>query len=194
MIYPENISKEEIEALPLATFSGPITVIYEKGVDYTDAIEYLENQQIIGFDTETRPCFQANVARPKLALLQLSGGDKAFLFRLQKLKLPSSLAKILSDPNIIKVGVAIHDDINAIQKYKKFTPGGFIDLQQIVESYGIKGKSLKKMSGIVMGVKISKAQQLSNWDAKVLSGAQLTYAAIDAWVCREIYLKLTAGE
>jgi ribonuclease D len=64
----------------------------------------------------------------------------------------------------------------------------------MVWEYGIRDKSVKKMTAIILGVKISKAQQLSNWEAEKLSESQQKYAATDAWVCREMYLKLMASE
>lgn len=190
MFYSESISSEEIELLDVATFEGPIVVITEKDADFAEAIDYLGKQSVIGFDTETKPCFTANSPRNKMALLQLSGEDRAYLFRLQSLGLPRSLASILSSDHIIKVGAAVKDDIKGLQGYTKFVPRGFEDLQSIIEQYGIKEKSVKKMAAIVMGLKVSKSQQLSNWEAPQLSGAQLKYAAIDAWICREMYLKL----
>jgi ribonuclease D len=125
-----------------------------------------------------------------MALLQLAGPEKAYLFRLHSVGLPKPVAAILADPNIVKVGAAVKDDIRGLQKYTKFTPKNFVDLQIIGADYGIHDKSVKKIAAIILGVKVSKAQQLSYWEAPVLSGPQLKYAAIDAWICREMYLKL----
>ena len=100
----------------------------------------------------------------------------------------------MSDKRILKVGAAIHDDIRGLQKLKEFTPGSFVDLQKIVWEYGIKDKSVKKMTAIILGFRISKTQQLSNWEAETLSESQCKYAATDAWVCREMYLKLMKSE
>ncbi len=190
MEFAESISVEEIEQLELASFDGPIIVVDQINEDYAEAVDYLCAQSVIGFDTETKPCFQANQPRNKMALLQLAGPEKAYLFRLHSVGLPKPVAAILADPNIVKVGAAVKDDIRGLQKYTKFTPKNFVDLQIIGADYGIQDKSVKKMAAIIMGVKVSKAQQLSNWEAPVLSGPQLKYAAIDAWICREMYLKL----
>lgn len=190
MEFAESISVEEIEQLELASFDGPIIVVDQINEDYAEAVDYLCAQSVIGFDTETKPCFQANQPRNKMALLQLAGPEKVYLFRLHAVGLPKPVAAILADPNIVKVGAAVKDDIRGLQKYTKFTPKNFVDLQIIGADYGIHDKSVKKMAAIIMGVKVSKAQQLSNWEAPVLSGPQLKYAAIDAWICREMYLKL----
>ncbi|MFA7115796.1 MAG: hypothetical protein WC140_00980 [Bacteroidales bacterium] len=190
MNYEANISNAEVESLNLSAFEGPIGVITEKDAEYAEAIEYLYQQTVIGFDTETRPVFKACAKRNEVALLQLSGGDKAFVFRLNKLGLPSALVNILADPKIIKVGAAVRDDIKGLQRYTKFVDRGFVDLQSVVSSYGINEKSVKKLGGIILGIRISKAKQLSNWEAPILSGAQLKYAATDAWICRKMYIEL----
>lgn len=191
MLYPESISSEELSGLDFVDFDGPIEVITEKGFSFAEAMDYLSAQTILGFDTETKPCFLPNQPRRKEALLQLAGPDKAYLFRLHLLGLPSPLARLMADSSILKVGAAIVDDIRGLQAYTKFTPKGFVDLQTMVEQYGIKEKSVKKLSAIIMGKRVSKSQQLSNWEAAQLSGAQLKYAAIDAWICREMYIELT---
>lgn len=190
MRYPESISAEELSHLENLDFSGPIISVTQLDEEYVEAIEYLSRQEIIGFDTETKPCFVANAQKHHVALLQLSGEDRAYVFRLNKIGLPSELVALLSDSRIIKVGAAVREDLNGLRYYSKFIPGGFVDLQSIVQEYGIAEKSVRKMSAIILGKKVSKSQQLSNWEAPQLSGAQLKYAAIDAWVCREMYIRL----
>ena len=113
---------------------------------------------------------------------------------LDQLSLNRRLCNLLADKRIIKVGAAIHDDIRGLQKLREFEPGSFVDLQKIVWEYGIKDKSVKKMTAIILGFRISKTQQLSNWEAEALSESQCKYAATDAWVCREMYLKLMKSE
>ena len=188
------ISPEEIAALELASFPGEIVVVEEDGPVMEQAVRYLRRQKVLGFDTETRPTFSPDQHSSGTALLQLSGSGKAFLFRLKKCGLPRSLAAVLSNPSVVKVGAATLDDVRGLQKITSFKPKGFVDLQNIVWEYGIRDKSVKKMAAIILGVKISKAQQLSNWEAEKLSEGQRRYAATDAWVCREMYLKLQEAE
>jgi ribonuclease D len=190
MTFKATISPEEIEKLKSAEFNGEVTILDKIDQTYESSIEYLSAQKIIGFDTETKPVFQANSKRNGVALLQLASGTRAFIFRLTELGMPDSLCKLLSTKKIIKVGAAITEDIRGLQRYTKFAPRGFVDLQSIGENWQIKEKSVRKMSAIVLGVRVSKSQQLSNWEADVLSEAQIHYAAVDAWVCRQMYLKL----
>lgn len=193
-MYIKSVSPEDIEKLEYASFPGKITVIDSVGAEFNRAIVYLRSQKVIGFDTETRPCFGPNQPRYGVSLLQLSGPEKAFLFRVKNMGMHRRLCNLLSDKRILKVGAAIHDDIRGLQKLKEFTPGSFVDLQKIVWEYGIKDKSVKKMTAIILGFRISKTQQLSNWEAETLSESQCKYAATDAWVCREMYLKLMKSE
>ena len=189
-----SISPEEIGELALAAFPGEITVIDSVSESFFAAIRYLRRQVVLGFDTETRPTFSPDQHSNGTAILQLSGKEKAFLFRVQKLGLPRQLASILASSSIIKVGAATRDDVKGLQAIADFKPRGFVDLQSTVWEYGIRDKSVKKMAAIILGVKISKAQQLSNWEAEHLSESQLKYAATDAWICREMYQKLLASE
>ena len=190
-----TISPEEIGRLELASFPGEIHVIDTLEEEFGKAITYLKHQKVIGFDTETRPTFSPDQRSNGTALLQLSGAEKAYLFRIKKMgAIPRRLCAILANPNIVKVGAAIHDDVRGLQKFVGFQPQNFIDLQKIAWEYGIRDKSVKKMTAIILGFKISKAQQLSNWEAENLSESQQRYAATDAWVCREMYLRLLKSE
>ena len=193
-MFAESITPQEIEKLEYASFPGKIYVIDSVGAEFNRAIAYLRSQKVIGFDTETRPTFTPSQPRYGVALLQLSGPDKAFLFRINKMGMHRRLCNLLASPKILKIGAAIHDDIRGLQKHRDFVAGGFVDLQKIVWEWGIRDKSVKKMAAIILGIRISKTQQLSNWEAENLSESQCKYAATDAWVCREMYLKLIKSE
>ena len=193
MAFASTVTVDEIESLEVASFPGEITVVASAHCEEFDqAIAYLSRQEVIGFDTETKPCFVPKVPRNKMAILQLSGADKAYIFRLQQVGVPPKLAALLGHPNVLKIGAAVHDDIRGLQEYRRFIPKGFVDLQRLAPTYGIEEKSVRKMSAIILKKRVSKSQQLSNWESSHLSDAQLRYAAIDAWICREMYYKLMA--
>ena len=184
----KSISKEELNELPVESFNGEIIVI-DYASDIRKILPFLKKQKVLGFDTETRPTFKKGEMN-EVALLQLSTSKTAFLFRLNKTKLPEELVDILSDPEITKVGVAIKDDILALKRLSKFTPEGFVEIQDKVKDFEIENFGLKKLSGLLLGFRISKAQQTSNWEADILTEAQIKYAATDAWVSLEIYNRL----
>ena len=188
-----NVTAEDIEKLPSGAFEGEIHVISKVGREFNAAISYLRKQKMLGFDTETRPVFEAGKPHRHVALVQLSGPDKAYLFRVFRMGMPEKLCKIFSDENILKIGAACHDDIRGLQYYAKFEGRSFIDLQKIGWEWGVRDKSVKKMAANILGIRISKAQQLSTWAADTLSEPQKSYAATDAWVCLEMYEKLCAS-
>jgi ribonuclease D len=186
--FKSKITKDEMAIMPHRKFTGEILYI-----DSTAAIDEflpeLNNEKILGFDTETRPSFKKGNTH-RIALLQLSTSQQAFLFRLNRTGLTSHLIDLLINPSIIKVGVAIRDDLAGLKKLTPFQPDGFIDLQDYVKEFGIEDNGLKKLAANILGFQISKRQQTSNWEQEILSEAQSEYAATDAWVCYEIYTAL----
>lgn len=185
-----SIAAEEIEPMPLCAFPGEIHTIDREGQELNRAIAYLKEQKMIGFDTESRPVFSPGQRNHGVALLQLSGPDHAFLFRTQKIGMPKGLCKIMASRDILKIGAAVRDDVRGLQRFSRFDPHGYVDLQCIAWEWGIKDKSVKKLAANILGLKVSKAQQLSNWEAETLTQAQKMYSATDAWVCLEMYRKL----
>ena len=193
-MYRITIPPEEIEKLDLVSFPGSIIVIEMPGEALDKAVSYLRRQKIIGFDTESRPSFSSDQPHYGVSLLQLSGATKAYLFRIKKCGMPKNLCRLLADPRVVKVGAAVHDDLRGLKRLHGFEPAGFVDLQKIGWEYGIRDKAVKKMAANILGIRISTTQQLSNWEADRLSEPQQRYAATDAWVCREMYLKLLKSE
>ncbi len=191
-MFEASISNESLEQLPITTFGGKIVLVNDVHTAEA-AVEHLMTEKVLGFDTETRPSF-AKGKKNKVALLQLSGTDTAYLFRLVDTGLPQPVAHLLENEKILKIGAAIKEDIAALTRLSHFTPKGFVDLQKLVSQFNIHDKSVKKMAAIVLKVRISKSQQLSNWESGEYTDAQKQYAATDAWVCREIYLTLKQQE
>ncbi len=183
-----KFDKARINNLPVAAFPGRIEVV--QGIPQAErAIRYLLSQDILGFDTESKPCFQKGQTN-KVALLQVSSPQICFLFRLNMIGLPRCIVDLLSDRRITKVGLSIAEDLNKMRVYAKFRNGNFTELQSLAEEFGIEDKSLRKLYANVFGEKISKRQQLSNWEADVLTDAQRLYAATDAWACIRLYQEL----
>ena len=188
-MYRESIDKDELAEMPLIQFEGQIHLVESKE-GYLASINYLSQQSMLGFDTETKPAFKKGEYN-EVALLQLATKDMAFLFRLNKMGFPNGLKSILENPKIQKIGVAIRDDIKSLQKLNNFIPGGFIELQDHVKDFGIQNFSLKKLSAIVLGYRISKSQRVTNWEAIELTEAQQIYAATDAWISHRIFESLS---
>ena len=183
-----KLDKEQIADLPRVLFSGRIEVIVSES-SAERAVKFLMKQPLLGFDTETRPSFVKGKMY-KVALLQVCNGEVCFLFRLNRIGLPECLIRLLSDRRIKKIGISWHDDLHGLMARKQFQPGTFIDLQDIAAKMGIEDKSLQKLYANILCGKISKGQQLSNWEADSLTASQMQYAATDAWACVELYKEM----
>ena len=188
MQYPAKINKDIVRELPVAQTDCEIEVI-DSANEVATAVDCLMQEEVVGFDTETKPSFTHGKSN-KIALMQISTAKKCFLFRLQMIGKSEEFKNFLENEKIKKIGLALHGDLRNLRVWDKFTPKNFIDLQKIVIQYGIEELGLQRIYAIIFGKKISKSQQLSNWEAKILNQAQQIYAATDAWACREIYLKL----
>ena len=187
---PFRISKEEINELPLGQFEGEIFLI-DQMEDVEEAAEFLAKQNIIGFDTETKPAFRRGVVN-SVGLLQLSTSTQAFLFRLNLLGgFPDELRNLLENEKIVKVGAAVHDDIKGLAKLTdSFYAQSFFDLNDELKKVGFHNVGVRNLCGMVLKMRISKAEQVSNWEAEELTEKQKRYAATDAWACLEIFQKL----
>lgn len=180
--------KALINTLPQVVFGGRIEVILTPA-EAEKAVKYLLSQPILGVDTETRPSFKKGVNH-RVSLLQVSSHDICFLFRLKHIGMSSDIIKLLEDTTVPKIGLSLTDDISVLHKVADFTPGYFIDLQKHVKEIGVEDLSLQKLYANFFGMKISKAQRLTNWDADILSDKQKQYAATDAWSCINLYEEL----
>ncbi len=181
-------TKEDINALHIQRYEGPVTVIRtQEELDL--ALVHLRRESVLGFDTESRPAFHKGKYYPP-SLVQLAASDMVYIIQLTWLPLNETLTDILADPKILKVGAAIHDDFKELQKLHEFTPAGILDLGDVAKRLGLETTGLRSMAANLLGVRISKAARCSNWAGKKLQAQQITYAATDAWIGRELYFKL----
>ena len=188
MVLDKNkLSKTEINSLPLRYYNGPIHIIQTAG-QAKKACAILIKEKVLGFDTETRPAF--NKGQSYLpSLLQMAGTKVVYLFQLSKCGLTDSIINLLSIDDIIKSGVAINQDLIELQQISNFEPAGFIDLGDIARSKGLPHHGLRGLAAYLLNFRISKSGRTSNWSANQLTKKQIKYAATDAWLGRELYLK-----
>ncbi|MBR2486216.1 MAG: 3'-5' exonuclease domain-containing protein 2 [Paludibacteraceae bacterium] len=183
-----HIDKATIQTLPVTFFEGEV-ILVDKPDMVADAAAYLRQHSVLGVDTEARPSFKRGVHYPT-ALVQIATLERCYLFRLTHVGLPVEIAQIFANPDICKVGLAFKDDINGLRRRRDFKPANCIDLQSLVCKYGIMELGLQKIFAIIFGKKISKAQQLTNWENSHLTPEQARYASTDAWATLSIYLAL----
>jgi len=187
-VFKETISNQDINELDLKAFERTITVIDDAN-DLRSAFRKIRKERFVGFDTETKPNFRKGESN-RVSLVQIALSEEVFLVRINHTGITNMLADFFESPDILKIGVALRDDIKDLQDIRRFKPAGFMELNQIVKDIGIESNGLRKLTAIILGFRISKNAQTSNWENPTLTERQRQYAATDAWVCYEMYSKL----
>jgi len=183
----QKLTKQEINDLPLGRYEGPIHVVTSLN-NANRSVDALLKERVIGFDTETRPAFRKGEAHLP-SILQLAGHDAVYIFQLNKVGLCESILQILSNPDIIKCGIALQRDLAELMQLSPFDPEAVIDLGAAARRADVPHHGLRGLTALFLGFRISKQASTTNWSARKLSARQITYAATDAWVGRELYFK-----
>lgn len=186
--FPHRIAKDLVHWMPLVAFDGE-TFVVNKLEQVPEAMAYLNAQEMVGVDTETRPSFVRGQHFP-VALVQIATVERCYLFQLNHIGMPEELAAFFANPDIKKIGLAFKDDLTGLRRRRNFEPKNCIDVQKMVGEYGILDLGLQKIFAIIFGKKISKSQQLTNWENVVLTPEQARYASTDAWATLLIYKEL----
>jgi ribonuclease D len=184
-MHVKKITKEEVNALPLIKYEGEYKII-DRPEDVAPAIADLSENWLIGFDTETKPAFKKGQVYP-VALLQLASENMAYLFRLLETGVTDEMIALFENPNVTIAGIGIRDDIKDLQKLRDFDPVRFVDLNEMGRKLKFESIGARNFAGIFLKGRISKSQQVSNWENEELTEAQISYAATDAWICIEVY-------
>lgn len=191
--YLRSFTKEEINAMPLRRYEGDIMVV-RTDKQRTKALKEMEGETLLGFDTETRPVFKKGKKPGPPSLIQLATAERAYVFQINILPMCNGLCDLLADKDVVKTGVAVRDDIIGLQRLAKFKPSGFVDLSDITAGANMQTHGLRNMAANLLGFRISKSAQCSNWAKEKLTPQQVNYAATDAWVSRELYVALAELE
>lgn len=187
-MFKQEVTKEEINELPLIRYEGEVFVVTTAD-ELADALTDLNKQSVIGFDTESRPSFRKGEYYP-ISLVQIATPGLVYLIRINKTGFTPGLKALFENPKITKAGISILDDLRELQKLAHFRPAGVVDLNQVSQAAGVKNIGVRSLSAIILGIRISKSQQTSNWERDTLSKSQVYYAATDAWVCLQLFEKL----
>lgn len=186
---PQTITNNRILRLPIISYDGPI-ILVETLQDAISCVEELKEESVIGFDTETKPCFRKGEFHEP-SVVQLAGKDKVYIFQLTKIGGLTALLPLFCDGDILKVGVGVEHDLNGLRTIGKFSAVGFFDLSELSHKLGVKNTGLRTLSGIFLKRRLSKNMQLSDWSQPILSDKQKIYAATDAWISRILYFRMS---
>lgn len=188
--YLRQITREEMNALPIRRYEGAVHLVESPSMLERAAADILR-ETAVGFDTETRPAFRKGESHlPSLA--QVATARAVYLFPLQRLDCSDVLGALLEAAHIVSAGVALADDLRQLRQLFEFSPAAALDLGHVARRHGLKQTGLRNLTGIFLGTRIPKGTKTTNWAAPRLTPQQVTYAATDAWACRELYLRFRA--
>lgn len=190
--WKRNLTDEEINALPLRWYEGDIRMI-EGDADMSELVQALRQEQVLGFDTESRPAFRRGESFP-VALIQFATASAAFIVRPQMISDLGPLWDILESAEVLKAGIALQQDIHKLTEFRRFRPAGFVDLAALAAKMGFRKTGTRGLAAAILGFRVSKGAQRSNWGRVSLTPAQIRYAATDAWVARELYRAIMSRE
>lgn len=192
MTIQKSITKEEVRELPLGKYTGEI--IYVDSEDrLAAAFSELKSAPWIGIDTETKPNFKKGSFNP-VALLQMATEQSVFLIPLKANGMPPMISEIMSSTAHTKVGISTAQDMKELKRDYGTESKNVVDLNKMATRRGYKNIGARNLAGMILGIRISKSKQMSDWEKVPLLDSQKVYAATDAWLCLEIYKIFQAGE
>ena len=157
------------------------------------ALQALQGEKALGFDTESKPTFAKNEASTGPHIVQLSTLHKAWIFQLEDAECRRVVGILLESPHIIKAGFGLGDD------KKRITYKLGVDLQGVLDLNTVfRAKGYRKDMGVRGAVAVlfnkrfikSKKASTSNWANTHLTEAQIIYAANDAYAAMRVYAAL----
>lgn len=182
---PRTIPKAAVNALPLARFVGAIHLVTTPAA-LDLMVQTLKNKGVLGFDTESRPSFRKG-ENYLPSVVQFATGSDAYIVQLEHVGGLQSILPLLEDPSLLKVGVALRDDVKRLQAIEHFSPAGFTDISEMTQALGIENTGLRSLAALFLQVRISKSAQVTNWARNSLTTKQIYYAATDAWISHQLY-------
>jgi Ribonuclease D len=186
MVY-QTMTREEVGQLAVRKYEGTIRMV-ASAQDLKQAIHVIRREQVVGLDTETKPTFRKGQFHLP-CLVQIATASVVYLFQLKRMEFSDALVEVLENSTLIKAGIGLAGDFKNLKKVFPFEPQNIIDLSLVAQQQGIKQSGLRSLAGQLLGFRITKGSSTSNWSTSRLTLKQISYAATDAWVCRELFLR-----
>lgn len=181
------ISRADLNELPVRRYEGPVALVDTPDVLAAAAAD-IRSERVTGFDTETRPAFSKGESYLP-SLVQVATAKCVYLFPLRLQETHAVIAGLLQAPATVKAGVALAYDLRTLNQVFRFAEKSVIDLGVVAKRNDYEQTGVRNLAGIFLGYRIPKGAKTTNWAAPRLTPAQITYAATDAWVSRELYLQ-----
>jgi ribonuclease D len=182
-----SITREALAELPIRRYEGKIRVI-ETMRDLDLARADIRQESIVGLDTETRPAFRKGESHLP-CLVQAATARAVYLFQLRRADVCPLIGELMAEARVVKAGVGLAHDLRQLKRVIPFSERNVLDLGDAARRCGFDQTGVRNLAGMLLGFRIPKGNRTSNWAAMPLSTAQISYAATDAWACRELYLR-----
>ncbi|MEX0284685.1 MAG: ribonuclease D [Paracoccaceae bacterium] len=156
-----------------------------------DLPDGLDLGPVVAIDCET---MGLNPHRDRLCVVQMSGGDgNAHIVQVAKGQSAApNLAAMLENPDVLKLFHFGRFDIAALyHAFGALTAPVYCTkiASRLIRTYTDR-HGLKNLTQELLGIDISKQQQMSDWGAETLTDAQMDYAASDVLYLHQIKAKL----
>jgi len=184
------MTREQVNELPIRRYEGEVLVVGTMA-ELERAWEGLAGATVVGWDTETRPAFRKGESYLP-SLVQAATADAVYLFQLARMDFSKVVGGLFAEPTIVKAGISVADDLKGLQKVFSFAQSAIVDLGAVAQRNGLKQTGLRNLAAQFLGIRVPKGTKTTNWAAARLSRQQVEYAATDAWVCRELWLRFEA--
>lgn len=186
MIAPKMISGVALAQLAVRRYEGSVCLVASSH-DLDRARHEFRCEHVVGLDTETQPTFRKGQAHLP-SLVQVATARTVYLFQLGRLDCANALTELLENPAIAKAGIGLSHDFTKLKLRFPFAEQNVVDLSAVAKRHGMEQTGVRNLAGLFLGFRITKGQKTSNWGRAKLTQNQISYAATDAWVCRELYL------
>jgi ribonuclease D len=182
-----TISRDEVVALPIQRYEGE-TVVVGSPAELGRAREDFAQEALVGIDTETRPAFRKGESYHP-SLVQVATAKAVYLFQIQQLDCSSVLNELISSEKTVKAGVSLAYDLRQLKQVFPFDEKAVVDVGWAAKRQKLEQTGVRNLAALFLGMRIPKGAKTTNWSSRQLSPQQIAYAATDAWVCRQLYLR-----
>jgi len=182
-----TISRDEVVALPIQRYEGEVVVVGSPA-ELERARADFAQEALVGIDTETRPAFRKGESYPP-SLVQVATAKAVYLFQIQQLDCSSVLKGLLDSESVVKAGVSLAYDLRQLKQVFPFDEKAVVDVGWAAKRQKLEQTGVRNLAALFLGMRIPKGAKTTNWSSRTLSPQQVTYAATDAWVCRQLYLR-----
>ena len=190
----DNINNYTDENLPNYSMKNKNVHVIRDEKGLNEAVLALSTSKILGFDTEQKPIFQKGVPPSPIAIIQMSNATDCYLFQVHLIRNIKPLLNILTNRNIVKVGIGLNGDNSALYQEFRIRPKCCIDFGSLFKSKMAYPNDIgaKKSVLLFLNKNLQKSKRISrsNWENVNLTDIQVKYASEDASCVYDVFCNM----